>query len=177
MIFLTFIFLAVVFYILNGDAKNEDINTEQSIKYSKPISTQITVSPVITTTNTTTVVTTQAEIVTEPIIQDEIPTEEIIIEQVDDIETEFSMEYIGNLKITGYVATGNPTASGEYPYVGGIAMSNSYGLEYGTTIYIDGFGYYILNDTGCSYGVVDVFCDTIDECYNLTSYADVYIVN
>ena len=81
------------------------------------------------------------------------------------------------MKITGYVATGNRCASGCYPYVGGVAMARSYGLEFGTTIYIDGLGYYTLNDTGCPSGIVDVFCNSLEECYNLTSWRDVYIVN
>lgn len=123
---------------------------------------------------------------TEPVVDvaEESSTEESIDppiveeEPVAVEETEpVSMTYIGNLYITGYVATGNPTASGPYPYVGGVAMSRSYGFEWGTTIYIDGLGYYTLFDTGCSYGVVDVFCNTIPECYALTSYRDVYIVN
>lgn len=123
---------------------------------------------------------------TEPVVEvvEESSTEESIDppiveeEPVSTEETEpASMTYIGNLYITGYVATGNPTASGPYPYVGGVAMSRSYGFEWGTTIYIDGLGYYTLFDTGCSYGVVDVFCNTIPECYDLTSWRDVYVVN
>ena len=122
---------------------------------------------------------------TEPIVDvvEESSTEEsseppIVEEPVAVEETEpVSMTYLGSLKITGYVATGNPTASGVYPYVGGVAMSRSYGLSWGTTIYIDGLGYYTLFDTGCSYGVVDVFCDSIQECYDLTSWRDVYVVN
>lgn len=123
---------------------------------------------------------------TEPVVDvvEESSTEESIDppiveeEPVSTEETEpLSMTYIGNLYITGYVATGNPTASGPYPYVGGVAMSRSYGFEWGTTIYIDGLGYYTLFDTGCSYGVVDVFCNTIPECYDLTSWRDVYVVN
>lgn len=123
---------------------------------------------------------------TEPVVEvvEESSTEESIDPPIVDEEpvvveeTEpASMTYIGNLYITGYVATGNPTASGPYPYVGGVAMSRSYGFEWGTTIYIDGLGYYTLFDTGCSYGVVDVFCNTIPECYDLTSWRDVYVVN
>lgn len=102
----------------------------------------------------------ETEIITEPTIA----------------ETE-TKTYLGNLRITGYVATGNPTALGEMPYVGGVALNQSYGLAYGTRIYIEGFGEYIVNDTGCAYGVVDVFCNTVEECYALTSYADVYIMN
>ena len=119
-----------------------------------------------------------------PIEQEEIiaPTEAAAIEdteqQIESVEaaSDEQMTYIGNLKITGYVATGNPTASGEYPYIGGVAMSRNYDLPFGSTIYIEGLGYYTVNDTGCKYGVVDVFCGNVNECYDLTSYADVYLV-
>lgn len=168
-----------------------------------PVTTTITTTEEVTTTEEECVITmpvniqvvidepvqedpsSEPIIETEPVVEvvEESSTEESIDppiveeEPVSTEETEpLEMEYIGNLYITGYVATGNPTASGVYPYVGGIAMSRSYGFEWGTTIYIDGLGYYTLFDTGCSYGVVDVFCDTIPECYALTSYRDVYIV-
>lgn len=105
----------------------------------------------------------EAEVIEEP--QEEEPVEET------------SMTYLGNLKITGYVATGNPTASGVYPYVGGVAMSSSYGFPWGTKIYIDGLGTFELFDCGCAYGVVDVFRSSEPECYALTSYRDVYVIN
>lgn len=105
----------------------------------------------------------EAEVIEEP--QEEEPVEET------------SMTYLGNLKITGYVATGNPTASGVYPYVGGVAMSSSYGFPWGTKIYIDGLGTFELFDCGCAYGVVDVFRSSESECYALTSYRDVYVIN
>lgn len=106
---------------------------------------------------------------------------QLIYEEIEEPEEQIYEEttdriYLGNMRITGYVATGNATASGEMPYVGGVALSTAYGIPYGTRIYIDGFGEYIVNDTGCAYGVVDVFCNTIDECYALTSYADVYLL-
>lgn len=88
---------------------------------------------------------------------------------------------IGTMHITGYTPTGNPTASGVYPYVGGVAMNNnqrkSLGLSWGDQIYIEGLGTYTLFDTGCRWGVVDVFCNTVSECYTLTSDRNVYIIN
>ncbi len=87
------------------------------------------------------------------------------------------MRLLGTLRITGYTATGNPTASGVMPYVGGVAMSRDYGISYGSRIYIEGLGTYTVNDTGCAYGVVDVFCGTESECYQLTSNRKVYIIN
>ena len=99
------------------------------------------------------------------------------VEEYDTYNESGNMTLLGNLRITGYVETGYPTASGVYPYVGGVAMSTSYGIPYGSTIYIEDLGYYTLFDTGCAYGVVDVFCDTVDECYELTSWSNVYVVN
>lgn len=180
--------------------------TSSSVTTTTPVTTSIveTNTEEVTTTEEECVITMPVNIqvvIDEPVQEDPSPepiieTEPIVEEVVEESSTEesidppiveeepaaieetepVSMTYLGNLYITGYVATGNPTASGVYPYVGGVAMSRSYGLPWGTTIYIDGLGYYTLFDTGCSYGVVDVFCNTIPECYDLTSWRDVYIV-
>ena len=141
-------------------------------------STTVTTAATATTTMVVTMVqTTAPTLSTPPIIEEPQPVYEEIEEPTDQIYEETSDRvYLGNMRITGYVATGNATASGEMPYVGGVALSTSYGIPYGTHIYIDGFGEYVVNDTGCAYGVVDVFCNTIDECYALTSYADVYLL-
>lgn len=142
--------------------------------------TQITTTAIQTTTpmtsSTTLIDTTDTALSTsENYNYAETQTESETVD-MENFETEIKT-YLGNLRITGYVATGNLTASGETPYVGGVALNQSYGLAYGTRIYIEGFGEYIVNDTGCAYGVVDVFCNTVEECYALTSYADVYIMN
>ena len=152
--------------------------TEEECIITMPVNIQVVIdepvqedpSPIIETEPVVEVVeeSSTEESIDPPIVEEE----PVAVEETEPVE----MEYLGNLYITGYVATGNPTASGPYPYVGGVAMSRSYGLEWGTTIYIDGLGYYTLFDTGCSYGVVDVFCNTIPECYALTSWRDVYIV-
>lgn len=155
--------------------------------------TSVTTS-VVTTTSAVSDMTTAVETIqpeTEPIVEIIQPEPEPIAEPVEiitepapivepvitDVPEAGSMTYLGNLYITGYVWTGNSTSSGEYPYVGGVAMSRDYGLPYGTTIYIEGLGTYVLNDTGCDYGVVDVFCDSVSACYALTRYTDVYVVN
>jgi hypothetical protein len=150
--------------------------------------TTTTAATTITTTTTVTVTTVSDIPVVESVDDllyaepetesEEYPTEETaeIYEETYDTE----MISLGSMKITGYVSTGSPTASGEMPYVGGVAVNSAfmtdYGLSYGDTVYIDGLGYYTLNDTGCQYGVVDVFCQAVDECYLLTSYAEVYLV-
>jgi hypothetical protein len=108
----------------------------------------------------------------------ETPTEQTVVNEPVEESNNGGMTLLGNLRITGYVAyDGAHTANGDVPYVGGVAMSTSYGLPYGTTIYIEGLGYYTLNDTGCAYGVVDVFCYSVGDCYNLPAYCNVYVIN
>lgn len=165
----------------------------EKTEVTTPVTTSITTS-VVTTTSAVSDMTTAVETIqpeTEPIVEIIQPEPEPISEPVEvitepapivepvitDVPEAGSMTYLGNIYITGYVWTGNSTSSGEYPYVGGVAMSRDYGLPYGTTIYIEGLGTYVLNDTGCDYGVVDVFCDSVSACYALTGYANVYVVN
>lgn len=169
---------------------NEETSVYQMKKYGVDGQSSITTSSPIVT-STTTVVTVEEETIiieetvteTEPVQTEPVIEETPIIysetEVINDtiIDDKSSMTLLGNLKLTGYVATGNKTANGEIPYVGGVAMSRSYGLPYGTEIYIEGFGNFVINDTGCKTGVVDIFCNTVEECYALTSYANVYIVN
>lgn len=162
----------------------EETTTEEECIITMPVNIQVYVEPAY---EEPTVV--EEPVIEETIIEDEIteddssneestdpPVEDPVVEEETEPDFE-NMTYLGNLRITGYVATGNPTATGVYPYVGGIAMNRAYGIPYGTTIYIDGLGYFELFDTGCAYGVVDVFRNTEPECYALIPYADVYIVN
>jgi len=120
----------------------------------------------------------EARVCTEcnPDIYIEIEYEEPM-EQVD-----FDKVSIGNFKITGYVASGSQTASGTWPSSGRtVAMNNSQrkslSISYGDQIYIDGFGTYTVEDSGCSWGVIDIFCNSVQECYNITTYADAYTLN
>ncbi len=92
-----------------------------------------------------------------------------------------SADYLGNFRITGYYGD-SQTASGKTPKTNHtIAMNNAQrkelGLSYGDVIYIDGDtikGYYTVEDCGCKWGVIDVFCSSEAECYRITSYADAY---
>jgi hypothetical protein len=130
-----------------------------------------------TTTHTTTVVTTSTDASTtsEEVTTDETTTvEEVVTETVNEV-------YLGNFRITGYVATGCKTASGTWPAAGRtIAMNksqmNALGLEYGDQIRVDGLGTYTLEDCGCKSGRIDVFCNSVKECYALPSYLDAYLV-
>ena len=49
-------------------------------------------------------------------------------------------------------------------------------IDFGTKIYIEGLGEYIVEDRGVGSGVVDVACYTTKECYSITGYYDVYIM-
>ena len=135
--------------------------------------TTVTTTALIVTTTTTTMITTAPPPVTTtpPVVETSPPPE-----PAASVDTS-NMRYLGNMRTTGYLATGHNTASGETPYVGGVAMNRSYGLPWGTKIYIEGFGYYTVNDTGCRTGIVDIFCNTLQECRNVTTHRDVWVVN
>lgn len=93
-----------------------------------------------------------------------------------------NMTNIGRFKITGYDAcksccgkTDGITASGTKATAGRtIAMK---GYPFGTKIYIEGLGTYIVEDRGVGSGVIDVFCNNHSECYAITGYYNAYVVN
>lgn len=83
--------------------------------------------------------------------------------------------YLGSFKCTGYVATGNTCANGNYPTSGYTIASNS--LPMGTRVYIEGIGERVVEDTGgMGSGVIDVFVDSTSEAYALTGDYEVYII-
>lgn len=83
--------------------------------------------------------------------------------------------YLGTYRCTGYVATGNACASGVMPESGVTIASNS--LPMGTKVYIEGIGERVVEDTGgMDVGTLDIFCNSVDECYALTGNYDVYII-
>lgn len=83
--------------------------------------------------------------------------------------------YLGSMKCTGYIATGNPCANGNYPTEGYTIASNS--LPMGTRVYIEGIGERVVEDRGGMSGnVIDVFVGSVDEAYALTGSYDVYII-
>lgn len=93
-----------------------------------------------------------------------------------------NLTYLGNYYITGYDTcsrccgkSDGITASGRRATVGRtVAMS---GLSFGTQIYIEGIGYRVVEDRGVSGGRVDVLCSNHSQCYAITGYYKVYIVN
>ena len=83
--------------------------------------------------------------------------------------------YLGSFKCTGYVATGNTCANGNYPTSGYTIASNS--LPMGTRVYIEGIGERVVEDTGgMANNVIDVFVDSTSEAYALTGDYEVYVI-
>lgn len=106
------------------------------------------------------------EYISEPSTE---PTTEIV-QQSDN-----SMELVGYFELTAYTHTGNPMANGQMPYCGAVACNS---IPLGTTIYIEGYGTYVVCDTGgMGGGVIDIFMDSYDECINFGRQgANIYIV-
>ena len=109
-----------------------------------------------------------------------------IVEMVEETQdTEPEMVYAGRMYITGYdpwcghcCGKAHPdgkTASGVIAQTNHtVAMCKDY--PFGTEIYIDGLGYYTVEDRGVGKDWVDVACESHEACYAITRYADVYIV-
>ena len=93
--------------------------------------------------------------------------------------------YLGTFLITGYTAeagfpVGQATHSGA-PVGPGVCAMNYWqriglGIEWGTEIYIEGIGTFTVLDSGCEWGVVDVWVPTNEEAFNMTAYHNVYLL-
>jgi 3D (Asp-Asp-Asp) domain-containing protein len=68
---------------------------------------------------------------------------------------------------TAYTHTGDATASGVMPYVGGVAVDPKV-IPLGTNLFVEGYGYARAVDTGglIKGNRIDVFLETSKECYN-----------
>lgn len=93
--------------------------------------------------------------------------------------------YIGTFYITGYTAEegfpeGSETASGYGVRPGYCALNadqrRSLGISYGDQIYVEGLGMYMVMDSGCDWGVVDIWVYSNAEAYAITGSYDVYLV-
>jgi len=67
---------------------------------------------------------------------------------------------------TAYTYTGDPTATGVWPYVGGVAVDPQV-IPLGSRLYIEGYGPAVAVDTGglIKGNRVDVFFETAEECF------------
>jgi len=93
------------------------------------------------------------------------------------VTDENGMTYVGYYELTAYEWTGNTCANGNYPTTGYTVACNS--LPLGTTIYIEGYGTYVVEDTGgMGGGVVDIYMGDVDTCIQFGRQgANIYIVN
>lgn len=92
-------------------------------------------------------------------------------------ESPEGMTYLGYYQLTAYEATGNACANGNMPTVGYTVACNS--LALGTRIYIEGHGYYTVEDRGgMGSNVIDIYLGDVGECYAFGRQgANVYLVN
>lgn len=97
-----------------------------------------------------------------------------------------NMEYLGEYKITGYVPTcahccgkTNGIGASGAQIQPGYSVAAPKGLAFGTKLYIQGYGYYVVQDRG-GFGnnVIDVACSSHHSCNSITARGiKVYIVN
>lgn len=94
------------------------------------------------------------------------------------------MTYLYSAYVTGYCpycahccgSTSGITASGQKAVPWGTVASNT--LPFGTRIYIDGLGYFTVNDTGGMSGnTIDLCVNTHEEAYAITGSYNIYVVN
>lgn len=103
---------------------------------------------------------------------------------IDEVDTSNYL-YLGEYSITGYTpkcahCCGNTkgiTASGVEAIIGYTVAADK-SIPFGTTLYIEGYGYYVVEDRG-NFGrnVIDIAAPTHESCYDLTNYGvHVYVV-
>ena len=82
-------------------------------------------------------------------------------------------------RITAYTHTGHHCSTGVWPHIGTIAC-NPKQIPYGTKMYVPGYGYGRIEDTGSNkhaadYYCCDLFLDTKSECYKWGSKKNVKV--
>ena len=114
----------------------------------------------------------------EPIVEEPVAEEPAVEEP-----TEPQMEHLGTWTISFYCPAEcccgqwayGPTASGVMPTAWHTVATS--GLEFGTQLYVDGLGYFVVEDRGTEYGWLDCFVNDHSEAVALgLQYRDVYIV-
>lgn len=123
-----------------------------------------------------------------------VPTDEPILPVMNEPETTVAETtsgriYLGNYKLTAYCSCsvccgkwGQRTASGTAPVQGRTIAVDPSVIPYGTSVYIEGYGTYIAEDTGGAiknndqYGRIDVYFNDHEEALIFgVRYADVYL--
>lgn len=92
-----------------------------------------------------------------------------------------TFEYVGEHKITGYDPYCTHCCSGTGLMASGVYAINGYsvaaGYPIGTTLYIEGYGFYVVEDKGVSGKHIDIAAPSHEACYALTNTSvRVYIV-
>lgn len=99
-------------------------------------------------------------------------------EEIAEESPEEELEYLGTYEMTAYEWTGSPCANGNYPEVGYTVACNS--LPLGTTVYIEGVGYRVVEDRGADWHGdwwMDLYLGDVDSCYAWgVRSVDVYVV-
>ena len=99
-------------------------------------------------------------------------------EEIAEESHEEELEYLGTFEMTAYEWTGNPCANGNYPEVGYTVACNS--LPLGTTVYIEGVGYRVVEDRGAEWhgsNWIDLYLGDVDSCREWgVQSVEVYIV-
>lgn len=93
-----------------------------------------------------------------------------------------TMVYLGRYYITGYDTcksccgkTDKITASGEIAAVGR-TIATGKEFAFGMRLYIDGIGERTVEDRGVKNGCIDVLCENHADCYAVTGWYDVYLI-
>lgn len=117
--------------------------------------------------------------------KDDPKPEKTVTSSAKNGESGSNMTYQGKFFITGYDPycahccgkANGITASGTKATVGRtIAASKKY--PFGTKLYIEGYGTYVVEDRGVKGNVIDVVAESHEACYKLTKHnVDVYVVN
>jgi 3D (Asp-Asp-Asp) domain-containing protein len=108
---------------------------------------------------------------------------------VENVEEVVGVIPFGEFYITGYTPTcehccgksdgitaSGVVASAERTVAMHQTDMNNLGIEYGDSIYIEGIGERVVEDTGCRQGVIDVACASHEDCYKITRYATVEVL-
>lgn len=78
----------------------------------------------------------------------------------------WKVKKVMTMEATAYTHTGNPTATGIYPYRGIVAVDPKV-IPLGSKLYVEGYGYCEAQDTGGAIkgDRIDIFLDTKEECF------------
>ena len=167
--------LGIVFAILVAAACIETAARGANAKIADVEPTAIPLPPVVEYTTVE---------VAEMALPELVASVEVDEPAVTEAEREPEMTLLGRYKVVGYnyldaaqcgkVVADGITASGE-PAVHGKTAAMA-GVPFGTVLYIDGYGFVTVNDRGVSGKMVDVAFDNNADCFAITGWYDVYVV-